>query len=74
MNAGVLVSLNPERLAKGQKLWHDEAMLQPKRKATMKPVPKEKKLPSKNPSDPMKLARSVVEPLRPKRKRKAAKK
>ena len=43
------------------------------------PKPKaKKKLPSKNPSDPMKLARSVVEhaigePLTPKRKRKATK-
>jgi hypothetical protein len=55
-------------------------MLQPKRKATMKPLPKKKnKLPPKNLSDPMKLAHSVVEhvigePLTPKRKRKTSRK
>lgn len=40
-------------LAKGARLWHDEPMPKPKAK--------KKKLPAKNPSDPMKLARSVVE-------------
>ena len=40
-------------LAKGARLWHDSAMRKPKAK--------KQKLPAKNPSDPMKLARSVVE-------------
>lgn len=52
-------------------------MLQPKRKATMNPVPK--KLPGKNPATRMKLARAVAgpamsDPCTPTRKRKATKK
>ena len=42
-----------EGLAKGERLWHDKPMPKPKAK--------KKKLPAKNTSDPIKLARSVVE-------------
>lgn len=51
-------------------------MLQPKRNATMTAAPKTEKLPGRNPSDSMKLARptsdaATGEPLTPKKPKKA---
>jgi len=45
--------LNHEGLAEAERLWHDAGMPKPK--------PQSKKLTGKNPTDPMVLARSVVE-------------